>query len=271
MLYLDIHHGLESMTLEAMYQAHLSDLDAQDKFGVKYLKYWFDETNQTVCCLIDAPNKGACDATHLAAHGSKSDKIIEVENDMLQAFFGNTSETTEGRVMTPDGSVDGGFRTIMFTDIVNSTALTQELGDEQSDILLQIHDKIIRAALHQFKGSEVKHTGDGIMASFVSASAAVKCASRIQSDMAFNENAKFEIRIGLSAGEPVSRNHDLFGATVQMAARVCDKAAGNQIFVANVVHQLCLGKGLNFVPKGVFNLKGFEDSIEIFEVLDDID
>ncbi len=73
-----------------------------------------------------------------------------------------------------------GIRTVLFTDIVGSTALTQELGDEDAMELVHLHDKIVRAALESSDGREVKHTGDGIMASFVSAAAAIKCAAQIQ-------------------------------------------------------------------------------------------
>jgi len=91
--------------------------------------------------------------------------------------------------------------------------------------LVEVHDRIVREALASLGGREVKHTGDGIMASFFSAAAAIKCAARIQRDIASHRQEKkdrpIELRIGLSAGEPVEGHNDLFGCTVQLAARLC--------------------------------------------------
>src|SRR5437588_3677030 len=79
---------------------------------------------------------------------------------------------------------DPGVRTILFTDIVDSTPMTHQMGDEAAMELVEVHDRIVREALASLGGREVKHTGDGIMASFFSAAAAVKCAARIQRDVA---------------------------------------------------------------------------------------
>ena len=109
-------------------------------------------------------------------------------------------------------------------------------------------------------GREVKHTGDGIMASFVSTVAAVRCAIRIQRALAAHEQANKEVpvkvRIGAAAGEPVENHLDLFGSTVQLAARLCSHAEPEQSLVSNAVAELCLGKGLTFQDLGEVLLKG---------------
>jgi class 3 adenylate cyclase len=110
-------------------------------------------------------------------------------------------------------------------------------------------------------GREVKHTGDGIMASFVSAAGAVRCAIQIQRELAKHEETNPErplkVRVGAAAGEPVEQNNDLFGSTVQLAARLCDHARPEQILVSNAIAELCLGKGLLFEDLGEVVLKGF--------------
>jgi class 3 adenylate cyclase len=151
-----------------------------------------------------------------------------------------------------------------------STTLTQKLGDDQAMKLIRIHNDIIRGALHARGGNEVKHTGDGIMASFISPKRAVECAIDVQRQFAVhNENQDhipIRVRIGLSAGEPVEENRDLFGACVQLAARACAHAQAGQILVARTVHDLCLGKGFQFADIGDVPLKGFDEPVRLYEV-----
>jgi hypothetical protein len=78
-LYIDIHKGVEGLTPEAIAEAHQKDLEAQEKYGVKYLKYWFNEEDGTVICLSEAPDKEATAAVHRTAHGLVADEIIEVK------------------------------------------------------------------------------------------------------------------------------------------------------------------------------------------------
>jgi hypothetical protein len=79
MLYMDVHHKIDGLTAEAVAGAHERDLAVQDKHGVKYLKYWFDEAAGKVFCLVDAPSKEAAEAVHREAHGLVADEITEVK------------------------------------------------------------------------------------------------------------------------------------------------------------------------------------------------
>jgi len=266
-LYLDIHHNVNA-TPEEIEEAHLSDLEAQEKHGVRYLKYWFDPEAGRVCCLVDGPSKEACNAVHREALGAIADDIIEVEGGMVEAFLGGPS-TSLGAALSVDGSLDGGFRTVLFTDIIGSTTMTQELGDEAAMGLLGVHDEIVRRELSARNGREVKHTGDGIMASFVSASKAVEGSIAVQKALKdHNETAPrpVEVRIGMSAGEPVGQARDLFGTAVQLASRVCDTANAGEILVHNVIRDLCAGKDITFVDRGKVEFKGFADPIRIHAV-----
>ena len=144
------------------------------------------------------------------------------------------------------------------------------LGDEGHLALLREHDAIVRTALDGHGGREIKHTGDGIMASHRSVVSAVECAISIQRSMADrNRDAAipFEVRIGISAGEPVADHHDLFGAAVQLAARLCDAAAPGGIAVSTAVRELCVGKRLDFDCTGPIGLKGFAEPVLIHQVV----
>ncbi len=128
----------------------------------------------------------------------------------------------------------------------------------------------VRTALAANGGHEIKHTGDGIMAAFASAASAVRCAAQIQAALAEANSAQrpvaLHVRIGAAAGEPVESNHDLFGSTVQLAARICSHAQPRQTFVSNVVAELCLGKGLVFLDLGEVSFKGFDQPIRVHAV-----
>jgi class 3 adenylate cyclase len=196
------------------------------------------------------------------------EKIIEVEPDVAEVFLGGTETNPAGAVILPGGGADDrdpGVRTILFTDIANSTALTQALGDEAAMALLDVHNSVVRNALADLGGREVKHTGDGIMASFVSAAGAIRCAIQIQRELEkhaqANPERSLKIRVGAAAGEPVEQNNDLFGSTVQLASRLCAYAQPEQILVSNAIAELCIGKGLSFQDVGEVTLKGFASPV----------
>ncbi len=160
--------------------------------------------------------------------------------------------------------------TILFTDMEGSTSLTQRLGDARAQEVLRAHNTIVRDALKANGGSEIKHTGDGIMASFASASRALECAIGIQRALAERNDsepdAPIRVRIGLNAGEPVAEDEDLFGTAVQLAARVCAQAEPGRILASNVVRELSAGKGFLFSDQGDVALRGFEDPVRLYEV-----
>jgi class 3 adenylate cyclase len=157
---------------------------------------------------------------------------------------------------------------ILFTDIVGSTELTGRIGDDDAQELVRAHNDIVRAALAESRGREVKHTGDGIMASFPAVSAAVTCAARIQFAIRrHNEQGAdhpLSVRIGINAGEPLSEDDDLFGTVVQLSARVCARAAPDQIVVTNIVKEMVAGKGFTFDDLGPSELKGFPDPVHLW-------
>ncbi len=167
------------------------------------------------------------------------------------------------------GPAAGGMVTILFTDMEGSTSLTQRLGDAEAQEVLRTHNTIVREALKAHGGSEIKHTGDGIMASFASASKALECAIAMQRAFAEqNESAEepIRVRVGLNAGEPIAEDEDLFGTAVQLAARICAQAEPGQILAPVVVRELAAGKRFLFSDRGETVLRGFEDPVRLYEV-----
>ncbi|MDH3711205.1 MAG: DUF4242 domain-containing protein [Cyclobacteriaceae bacterium] len=269
-LFMDLHRFGTSISKEEAEMAHIKDLEVQKKYGVKYLRYWVNEEEGTVFCLIDAPSKEACHAVHDEAHGNLATEIIEVDYDDYSLYMSEEKSGSMGEALLSNGQLDSAVRTFLFTDIVDSTAMTQDLGDAGSYLILKRHNEIVRNALQEQGGTEVKHTGDGIMACFLSASRAVCCAIDIQvSIKKFREkysNIPLHLRIGLNAGEPVSENDDFFGVAVQTASRICNHADPDKIFISNVVHDLCLGKSFSFSELGTAELKGIAIPQTLYEV-----
>src|SRR5260370_5067884 len=230
-LYMDIHNLPKGTTAEDVAKAHAKDMETQRKYGVEYHKYWVNESGRRVFCLAHAPSAEAAACGHRESHGLLAEKIIEVEPDVAEVFLGGTETNPEGAVLMPGGAADArgpGIRTVLFTDVVNSTTLTQSLGDEEALVILGVHDTIVRNALSALGGREVKHTGDGIMASFVSAAGAVRCAIQIQRDLEKhaqkNSEHALKVRAGSALGEPVAQHSGLFGSTCQLTERFCAHA-----------------------------------------------
>jgi class 3 adenylate cyclase len=263
-LYMDIHNLPEGTTAEDVAKAHAKDMETQRKYGVEYSKYWVNEKTGKVFCLVHAPNAEAAECVHLEAHGMVAEKLIEIQPELAEGFLGGVETNAAGAVILPGGGADArdpGIRTVLFTDVVNSTTLTQSLGDEAALALLGVHDTIVRDALSALGGREIKHTGDGIMACFISTAGAVRCAIQIQRELDKHRQASPEralkVRVGAAAGEPVEQHNDLFGSTVQLASRLCGHAQPEQILVSNAIAELCLGKGFQFEDLGEVTLKGF--------------
>ena len=262
-LFLD-RHDLTGATADAVAAAHDQDLEIQARYGVDYLTYWFDYDRQHAFCLASGPDRDAVMAVHREGHGLVANEVIAVDGAEVQRFLGPLQQHAPG-----EAYVETAFRTIVFTDIVGSTRLTQQLGDRAAMELVRLHDRIARGAVERHGGSEVKHTGDGLMASFRSVAAALEAAVAIQRSLAdHNRTAThaLEVRIGIAAGEPVVENDDLFGAAVQLAARLCDRAASSSILVSGAVRDLAIGKQFAFARRGRLTMKGFDEPVGVFEV-----
>ena len=184
--------------------------------------------------------------------------------DAIDQFLG------EDETLKPEPLPPKDVHTILFTDMQSSTALRQRLGDAKAQELVRMHNTIVRNALKAQDGKEIKHTGDGIMASFTTASSALESAIAIQQGVAAHverqPDSPLAVYIGLNAGEPIAEDQDLFGTSVDLAARICDQAQPGQILASDVVRQLAAGKQFLFADLGETALRGFEDPVKLWEV-----
>lgn len=265
-LYMDIH-TVDGATWDDLAKAHASDVGVQDKYDVEYIKYWYNKDCGKLFCLVNAPSADAARCVHEEGHGMVAERLIEVDPELVDSYMGSGPTDSIGAALMPgnDSQRDTGIRTILFTDIVDSTEMCSRHGDDAAMAMLAVHDQIVRHALGANGGREVKHTGDGIMAAFLSAAGAVRSACAMQGALSdHNVNGTdlpVVVRIGISAGEPVEQANDLFGSTVQLAARLCAQADPGQVLVSQVIADLCIGKNLRFIDAGPCQLKGFDGLI----------
>lgn len=257
-------HEFSGLTAIDAANMHLKDLEVQDRFGVQLLTYWFDYDRQTAFCLAKAASADAVKALHGASHGAIPNQVIEVDQQAVERFMGGIVEHKPG-----EPYVETAFRTILFTDLEGSTSLTQRIGDGRAMALLRAHDQIIRDSITRHGGSVVKHTGDGLMTAFPSVARAIQSAVEIQKRFADEDSAGIHVRvrIGMSAGEPVTEDSDFFGAAVQLAARLVDRAEPGTVLVSSAVRDLALGKGFVFRKRGRLRPKGFAEPVQVYEVM----
>lgn len=186
-------------------------------------------------------------ADHWLAVGDTQAIIDEVE----EFLTGHRHEHPPDRVLA----------TVMFTDIVDSTRRAAEVGDREWRDLLERHDLISREEIARFQGREVKHTGDGFLATFDGPTRAVRCAN------ALNERLPaqgIDVRTGLHAGECELRGDDIGGIAVHIGARIAAKAHAREVLVSSTVKDLVNGSGIIFQDRGTHELKGVPGEWRLF-------
>jgi class 3 adenylate cyclase len=144
--------------------------------------------------------------------------------------------------------------TVLVTDVVGSTERAAALGDVAWRKLVSRHDELVRAQLRRFGGREVKHTGDGFLATFDGPARAIRCASEVV--RLAPERLGVDVRAGLHSGEVELVGGDVRGLAVHIAARVSGHAEGGEVLVSSTVKELVLGSGVELEPAGTHTLKG---------------
>ena len=162
--------------------------------------------------------------------------------------------------LAPSGKV-----VIMFSDIEESTALNERIGDRAWVRLISSHDKLVRKHVKNHSGHVVKSQGDGFMIAFAQPEQAVRCSIEVQRSLRKRPNG-IRVRIGVHMGKSVRRGDDLFGRNVAMAARVAAQANGGEILVSSVVRDALIDQDIAFDDGRTVELKGFSGSHRLYAV-----
>jgi pimeloyl-ACP methyl ester carboxylesterase len=153
--------------------------------------------------------------------------------------------------------------TVLFTDIVGSTKLAAERGDQQWKELLQRHNDIVRAEFRRHGGTEVKSTGDGFLASFLGPTPAINCAGAIRAGVAA---VGLPIRASIHTGECNTRSGDLSGLAVHLASRLLGHAGQGDVIVSRTVRDLLVGSEFRFADRGEAALRDIPGLWQIYAV-----
>ena len=230
-LFMDLHKASDyeiKPTVEEIRRNHIADLEVQHKYGVKFLQYWINEDAGLVFCLMEAPDKESCAAVHQEAHGNMPCNVIELQGGDYSAFTftGDATRINEFDIVErADGSLDTGYRMILVFDFLSLT---------ENDLLLEEIDLIVKNAGGHFLNRPINRK----TIVFMPGSQAVKCAIDIIERIQHPSVNTSEARIGISAGEPVTKKQDVFADAIQLANQLCDIAHNGQVVISSLAKEL---------------------------------
>lgn len=240
-MFMDVHL-VPGVKARDVAEAHLRDVLIQGEYGCNCTTYWIDERRESIFCLIEAPSKEAVNHMHGKSHGLIPNKIIEVNNDLVASFLGRIYDPVDAEVINGLKVFhDPSFRVVTVVKLPDSTLLKQKLGDEKARQRMTQYCAIIRKSLQKHEGREIENKSPGFISSFKSAAKAVASALDISSSLLKDDHG---VTIGLGAGEPVSESDDLFGDTIQRAARMCNVNRKQRVVISPEVTEL--------IPKDFF-------------------
>jgi len=220
-IFMDRHDVSEVVTAEVVAQIHQEDLKIQDRFGCRGLTYWFDDKRKTAFCLIEAPDANAVVEMHYEAHGQVPHRVIEVDPSIVESFLGRIEDPEKAQNTELNIINDPAFRTIMAIEL-------QQIAPPSSATSSGNFRETVVQILDAFEGKPVKQTNYRWLVSFKSVSNAVHAAFELQ--LRF----KGLVKIGLSAGVPVTGKELFFEDTIKLAERMCEIVKGEIILSAEV-------------------------------------
>ncbi len=197
------------------------------------------------------------DRVWCAIRALQAESLIESEAREGEISY----RTTASGAKALDERAETRIDTFLFTDVVGSTALLDRLGDHVAHAFRRRHFALLRRAIGEHAGTEVKSLGDGLMVTFTDARSAVACAVAMQRAVATCGDP-MTLRIGIDMGEAVREQDDFFGRPVIVARRLCDLAQGGQVVVSETVRGLAGPPSAHaFEPLGALALKGLSDPV----------
>src|SRR5258708_3982182 len=252
-LYMDFHQ-FPHITIEEAKKAHAADERIQKKYGVKYLQFWANEEAGCLFCLVEGPDKQACEAVHRLAHGHVACAIVEVDPSYYGLIMGENIRVDQGVVHDEHGSVDLGYRSILSLTLqaYPPERLSKESKSPNGATYYEYLKTPAKARevffkeISNFNGRAIKLTGEDILLSvFNTAAQAVACARKVQAGLLLhNKKAKgaeypVSFSMGLSAGQPVTASNEFIEQTIRLAKRLSLVAGRDRILLSSLFQELC--------------------------------
>ena len=196
-----------------------------------------------------------------------SDSQLRVVDGVFVPYFADQAavlEAIDGFLKSEGPTVElSGFRTVVFTDIVESTEYVRQVGDEAGRTAIRELETQVASLAADHGGRVVKNLGDGSLISFGSNSSAITFALEVQDKCS---DGPLQLRIGMAAGEPIQEDGDIHGTVVAHASRIGDLGNAGEVIVSDSVRQLAAGKGFDFASRGEVPLKGFDEPEKVWKV-----
>ncbi len=272
-IYMDRHDVSETVTAENVAQLHQQDLKIQHKFNCRGLTYWFDEKRKTAFCLVEAPNEKAIIEMHNQAHGQVPHRVIEVDASIVESFLGRIEDPEKAQNTALNIINDPAFRTIMVLELKRLSPKKNDSAQFKSS--LNNYNNSVLNILNSYEGTPVKQTEDYFLVSYKSVSNAVHASLDVQSKFEKLrddiEETKIFLKIGLSAGVPVTEKKLIFEDTIKLAERMCEFVKG-KIIVSSEVKDLYKSENSNAfnIGENVFTLT-LEDEYFLNDLMDYIE
>ena len=260
-IFMDRHDVSETVTAENVAQLHQEDLKIQEKFGCRGLTYWFDDKRKTAFCLIEAEDVSDIAEMHRKAHGEVPNQIIEVEPSIVESFLGRIEDPAKARDTELNIINDSAFRIIM---VINLNPLpNKNFNSAQIKSFLEQYRRSILDVLIGYKGTLVKQNESTFLVSFRSVSNAVHATYKIHSLLKEErfDAKKGEVKIGLSAGVPVTEKKLIFEEAIKLAERMC-KVVKEEIIISSEVKDLYNSENATIIEEeeGLFFMTKSDES-----------
>ena len=247
-IFMDYHKDLD-VTVEDVKAAHTADLATQAKYKVKNLKYWINEQDGTMFCLMEAPDEESCAKMHEAAHGNLACAIQEIEKTVFEMIMGTIPSSDQGMAKNEDGSIDSGYRFIMVVKITGRTG-TDRSSDYRSLSIPKGLKSTIRGIINRHQGGIIENIHkDHITSVFKSSTRALKCALKIRQEFMApldpeqhpvqDPARNISFKIGLAAGQLLTENDGLHEDTIRKARHITRFTGEGQIKVSSLFNHLC--------------------------------
>lgn len=261
------YHLVEEIDIDAVKLVHMSDKSVQDKYGVKYLQFWVNQEAGTIFCLIEAPDKEACEAVHREAHGNIACQIVQVESGFYKLFMGESHQLDDGIVVGKDGALDKAYRYVLAIDILGITKAT---GSKDLSQLIPPEKprKLIQRTIPTFDGREIKNSAfDEFLCVFTQADEAMECAIKLQEELIKRKESREDdswnitFKMGLGGGQPVTMSDQLFDESIKLARWLSLIAGNGEIVASNIARRL---SAMEEQPKSYSSLKAIQSVEEEF-------
>ena len=214
-IYMDFHDLPNGVSAKDVAEMHQADLKIEHKYNCRGLTYWCDERRQTAFCLIEAPNKEAIKELHETSHGAVPQRIIEVNDTLVESFLGRIEDPEKSQNTKLNIINDSAFRTLMVVNIERKILRTEQI--ETLHAAIRGYSKSIINIVHNKAGRIVKQESNTFLMSFTSVTNAVESAINIQELFNCVITPDLEFKIGISASVPVTQNDSIFEDTIKEA------------------------------------------------------